>query len=190
MPATCDRQQQLDTGSLEKQTARMRMRTSAGRRLSFVPVGIIVALALLPAGALASAGDGASAHRAGGPVSASGAILSDGFLSPDKRIWCQADTREAGCVAYRAAVSSTPAHGGIVKRGGRVVLCPERPAKTAYSEWDCFQNFDEKAPVLQYGQREETAGFRCTSARKGITCTIVATGKGFLINRDEVLSVR
>jgi hypothetical protein len=159
------------------------------KRLSLIPVGPIVALALLPAGALATAG-GAGASRAAAPASASRAFPADGFLSPDKSVWCQADAREAGCVAFRSGASGTPGHGGIVKRGGRVVICAEKSAKTAYAEWDCFQNFDETAPVHHYGPRAEAPGFRCASARQGITCTLVATGSGFLINKDEVIPVR
>jgi hypothetical protein len=155
------------------------------KRLSFIPVGTIVALALLPAGALATAGGSAGVPEPTGSPIASGAFSADGFLSPDKKVWCSGDSREVGCVAFRGAVSG-PGHGAIVKRGGRVVLCAEKAGRT---EWDCFQNFDEKAPVLRYGQRAEVGGFRCASARDGITCTVAATGKGFVINRDEVLRV-
>jgi hypothetical protein len=156
------------------------------RRLSLIPVGMIAALALMPAGALATA-DGAAAHGAAGSASASGAFPANGFLSPDRKVWCSGGGGEVGCVVLPAAGSSTSGHGAIVKRGGRVILCPEGVGEAG---WDCFQNFDEKAHVLHYGRRAEAGGIRCTSARKGITCTVAATGRGFLINSGEAILVR
>jgi hypothetical protein len=152
-------------------------------RLTFIAAGIVAVLVLLPAGALAT-GSGRQAPAA----SASGAAFpADGFLSPDKKVWCQEGDGEVGCVALRHG--RTPAHGAVARRGGRVTLCTEKSRKNAYAEWDCFQNFDESAPVLHYGKRAEAGGFRCTSARPGITCTVIASGKGFAIDRGEVLRV-
>jgi hypothetical protein len=144
---------------------------------------LLAALALLPAGALATGGT----PEASGSASTSAAFPADGFLSPDKKIWCQQSDGEVGCVALRR--SRTPGYGAVAKRSGRVTLCAEKAGKNAYAEWDCFQNFDESAPVLPYGKRAEAGGFRCASARKGITCTVVATGKGFLIDKNEALRV-
>jgi hypothetical protein len=153
------------------------------KRPIFIVVGMVAALALLPAGALAT---GAGAPAVTGSAGAA-AFPADGFLSPDRKIWCQEGDGEVGCVALRHG--RTPAHGAVAKRGGRITLCVEKSAKNAYAEWDCFQNFDESAPVLHYGKRAEAGGFRCTSARQGITCTVIATGKGFAIDKSEVLRV-
>jgi hypothetical protein len=153
------------------------------KRLTFVAVGIAAALALLPAAALAS-GSGTQAPTASASAAA---FPADGFLSPDKKIWCQEGDGEVGCVALRHG--GTPAHGAVAKRGGRVTLCTEKSGKNRSADWDCFQNFDESAPVLRYGKRAEADGFRCTSAHPGITCTVIATGKGFAIDKSEVLRV-
>ena len=144
-------------------------------------IAVVAALALLPAGVLAT-GSSAQAPTA----SASAAFPADGFLSPDKKIWCQQGDGEVGCVALPHG--SVPGHGAVAKRGGRITLCTEKRGKNA-AEWACFQNFDKTAPVLQYGKRAEAGGFRCTSARQGITCTVIASGKGFAIDKSEVLRV-
>ena len=89
--------------------------------------------------------------------------LKLGFLSPDHQIWCSGNAQEIGCVS----VPGKKTHGAIVKRGGKIVLCP---ASSAGPAWACFQNFDESAPVLPYGKSVEVGGFRCKSTRAGITC--------------------
>ena len=55
---------------------------------------------------------------------------------------------------------------------------------------DCIQNWDTQAPVLLFGQTVELYGFRCTSDERGITCTVVATGKGFTISQAGVTATR
>lgn len=145
-------------------------------------IAVVAALALLPAAVLAT---GSSAQAPNASASA-GAFPADGFLSPDKKIWCQEGDGEVGCVALRHG--STPGHGAVAKRSGRVTLCTEKRGKNA-AEWACFQNFDKTAPVLHYGKRAEAGGFRCASARQGITCAVIASGKGFAIDKSEVLRV-
>jgi hypothetical protein len=142
----------------------------------------IAALVLLPAGALADGGAGGPADTTG----ASAAFPADGFLSPDGKTWCSGNAQEVGCVSFRAGASQGPGHGAVLKRGGQLILCREQSDN---SGWNCFQNFDETAPVLHYGRRAEIGAFRCTSARRGITCTIRAGGRGFRINGDEVVAL-
>jgi hypothetical protein len=149
-------------------------------RLTFIAVGMAAAMVLPSAGALAT-GPGTQA-----PTVSAAAFPADGFLSPDKKIWCQEGDGEVGCVALR--YGSTPGHGAVAKRGGGVTLCTEKQGKNA-AEWACFQNFDKTAPVLHYGKRAEAGGFRCTSARQGVICTVIATGKGFAIDKSEVLRI-
>jgi hypothetical protein len=57
---------------------------------------------------------------------------------------------------------------------------------------ECLQNWNDKAPVLGYGQQDEVGGFRCSSAVSGITCVKVAgagKGKGFKINESDAVEV-
>jgi hypothetical protein len=114
-----------------------------------------------------------------------------GFLSPDKKIWCQTGELKPGVPEVGCVTSGvTPGRGGIVKRGGQVTLCTEDPAPFGFRSWRCYQNFLGEAPVLAIGERVEAAGFRCTSATNGITCTVLAGGKGFRINQNEVVEVQ
>ena len=55
----------------------------------------------------------------------------------------------------------------------------------------CTANFDEfaKFKQLDYGKSISAGGFRCISEQSGITCTVAATGKGFLIAKDGVRPV-
>ena len=40
--------------------------------------------------------------------------------------------------------------------------------------------------TLAYGRHVDIGGFRCSSAETGITCIVVSSGKGFLINAAGV----
>jgi hypothetical protein len=44
-------------------------------------------------------------------------------------------------------------------------------------------------PVTPYGTRVTVGRFRCLSLRSGMRCTVIRSGKGFLINRDGVRRV-
>jgi hypothetical protein len=44
-------------------------------------------------------------------------------------------------------------------------------------------------PVLAYGQEQMVGRFRCESLRTGMRCTVVRTGKGFLINKNRAARV-
>jgi hypothetical protein len=106
-------------------------------------------------------------------VPATGAVVQrDGFLSPDRGVWCQITTDgndDAWCVSR-----GTPQHGGRVRRDGTVILC-NAPV--------CTQNWDTRSPVLRAGQRSEVGGYRCAAgADASITCTVIATGRGFAIS--------
>jgi hypothetical protein len=119
-------------------------------------------------------------------VAAAGKFPADGFLSPDGKTWCQGTATEVGCVSFRAGASQGPGHGAVLRKGGKVVLCPE---SSAGPSWKCFQNFDETAPKLGYGKQATIGAFRCSSARQGITCVLRATGKGFRIDAEKAVAV-
>jgi hypothetical protein len=43
--------------------------------------------------------------------------------------------------------------------------------------------------LLPYGKSSTVGRFRCRSQRIGVTCVVIRTGKGFLINRSGVTRV-
>jgi hypothetical protein len=45
---------------------------------------------------------------------------------------------------------------------------------------------ESKPPPLAYGRQITVGRFRCVSQSTGVTCTVIRSGKGFLINRDGV----
>jgi hypothetical protein len=116
------------------------------------------------------------------------------FLSPDKKVWCGIGTSGASCGTY----PEPPTRSGEVKPDGHVTLCTvlnlEYP-DGAHTPAGCYQNWPtptEKIPALGLGKETEVGGFRCTSAANGITCVTVAgagPGRGFRINKDEVVEV-
>lgn len=115
------------------------------------------------------------------------------FLSPDKKVWCQITSYSpsAQCGTY----PNPPTWAAQLDNTGKVTLCEvlrlEYP-NGAHVPAGCFQNWDTKLPVLQYGQETEAEGFRCTSAPNGITCTVVAgagKGKGFRVSKKEAVAV-
>jgi hypothetical protein len=52
----------------------------------------------------------------------------------------------------------------------------------------CTANIGE-APTLAYGRQITVGRFRCQSLQIGVRCTVIRSGKGFLINRDGVSRV-
>jgi hypothetical protein len=119
-------------------------------------------------------------------LAAAGKFSADGFLSPDGKTWCQATAGEVGCVTFDEGGAEGPSHGAVLRKTGKLVLCPD---SSDGPRWKCFQNFDERAPVLGYGKRAKVGGFRCSSARQGITCVVAATGKGFRIDDEKAVAV-
>jgi hypothetical protein len=51
----------------------------------------------------------------------------------------------------------------------------------------CVEGFDY--PKLAYGRSIAFAPFRCTSLMSGVRCTVVSSGKGFLISRSGLARV-
>jgi hypothetical protein len=112
-------------------------------------------------------------------------VQLDNFLSPDRKVWCTIfkDSVEDRAWCVVSPGTNPPSdHSAEVHANGEVKLC----------KGSCTQNWDKRAPVLRYGQQSELYGYRCTSERKGITCTVIAgagKGKGFLINTGGVTRV-
>ena len=76
--------------------------------------------------------------------------------------------------------TSDAAYSGRVAADGTVTLCDPSQG------YGCLQNWDAKAPVLGAGHSVEVQGLRCTAAPAAMTCTVVATGKGFTISAGGV----
>jgi hypothetical protein len=101
------------------------------------------------------------------------------FRSPSHNIWCDVgDEGKAYCVSR-----SLP-HSVTLEQDGTVTIC---------NGAHCVDNdrlFGSGTPVLAYGQQDAQAGFRCKSARSGISCTVSHPGQGhgngFLINSASV----
>jgi hypothetical protein len=66
--------------------------------------------------------------------------------------------------------------------GGRLTICRGSEARCKLA------NVGE-APTLGYGRRITVGRFHCLSRRSGVRCTVIRSGKGFLINRAGVKRV-
>jgi hypothetical protein len=66
--------------------------------------------------------------------------------------------------------------------GGRLIICRGSEARCKLA------NIGE-APTLSYGTQTTVGRFRCQSLQTGMRCTVIQSGKGFLINRDGVRRV-
>jgi hypothetical protein len=97
------------------------------RRILVTVLALAAWLAAVPAEA--GAGQGAAESQArGAGAHASAAIDADGFLLPDRKTWCSGTAKEVGCVSFRGPVGQGAGHGAILRRGGKVTICPESSA--------------------------------------------------------------
>jgi hypothetical protein len=70
-----------------------------------------------------------------------------------------------------------------LKGNGALSVC--RTHKT--TACNLFCGCEEQAPpTLNYGRHIDVGRFRCEMLRGGVRCTIVQTGKGFLLGRRQV----
>jgi hypothetical protein len=98
--------------------------------------------------------------------------------------------RVHGSYAVEALCQSGKARPALyqkVRLGGNGVLAVCRTHKTSGCNLLC--GCEEHVPILAYGQHVDVGRFRCESLRTGVRCTIIRTGRGFLINRDRVTRV-
>jgi hypothetical protein len=70
-------------------------------------------------------------------------------------------------------------------RDGQLSICREGSLMTTH----CLGDPGEHTPVLAYGRHITLTHFRCASLQTGVTCTVIATGKGFRIDRAGVRRV-
>jgi hypothetical protein len=111
------------------------------------------------------------------------------FLSPDRSVWCVLEDRSCG------TSPTPPTRSAQIDNHGKDTFCDVPELITppgAHEPEGCFQNWNDDATVLPYGQSDLYDGLLCTSATNGITC-IVDSGagreKGFRINKSEAVEV-
>lgn len=106
-------------------------------------------------------------------------LASDAFFSPSGNIFCwMRDDDESvvvGCETF-----SSPHH--TVKMGAEGRLKIRRPA----AQCGCVPDGPR---TLGYGRQITVGRFRCLSLEIGVKCTVIQSGKGFLINRAGVSRV-
>ncbi len=106
---------------------------------------------------------------------------SRSFYSPSRGIDCgMLDER-----GVRAVICQTlrPPQKVRMDALGRLKICSGSEARCKLG------NAGEDVPVLAYGKQITVGRFRCLSLRSGVRCTVIRSGKGFLINRDGVRRV-
>jgi hypothetical protein len=106
-----------------------------------------------------------------------------GFYSPSKNIYCgMSDNsmfRGADCYSY------VPPQKAVLNAAGRVTICRDRGSRNRCN----IGNPGEGTPKLRYGRQITVGRFRCRSRISGVRCTVIRSGRGFLINRSGVSRV-
>jgi hypothetical protein len=102
------------------------------------------------------------------------------FLSPDRRVWCTLGD-EVFCVTQASPLNPYPHFSGRLTANGTFTACHGTGPGDV-----CAQNWDSSARALTLGQTVELGGYRCAAGAGGITCTVIATGRGFVINAAGV----
>jgi hypothetical protein len=108
-----------------------------------------------------------------------------GFYSPSHKIACgmydDSGFRSVDCQSYAPKLSQTVK----LNLSGRLAICQDRGTHNRCN----IGNPGEGTPTLGYGKRITVGRFRCLSLRSGMRCTVIQSGKGFLINSSGVTRV-
>jgi hypothetical protein len=89
--------------------------------------------------------------------------------------------RSVDCQSFAPTLSQTVK----MNRSGRLAICQDRGTHNRCN----IGNPGEGTPTLGYGKRITVGRFRCLSLRSGMRCTVIQSGKGFLINSSGVTRV-
>jgi hypothetical protein len=143
-------------------------RRDGAKRTAF-SVGVIAALALIATGA-AAPGYGRSAEKAATPQ---GPVV---FSPLAYGISCYL-TRDWVFCWIGSSLPPAPHHAKL-GRNGKFSVTATVPIPLGLGGRD-----------TAYGAHLDFGRFRCQSLRSGMKCTVIATGKGFRINRHETVSV-
>ena len=110
-----------------------------------------------------------------------------GFDSPSLNINCgmfdDSSFRQVVCQ------SRTPPQKAILDAAGRVTICIDPTPNNISNECGIGDRGEGPIRPLAYGRQITVGRFRCLSLEIGVRCTVVRSGKGFLINRDGVRRV-
>jgi hypothetical protein len=99
------------------------------------------------------------------------------FHSPSGNIQCEVASGDPrGTYAY--CQTFTPLQTAKLRRNGHTAVCSRRSCPVG--------NGPEGAPALGYGRSLRVGVFRCSSARSGVRCVVVASGRGFAIARAGI----
>jgi hypothetical protein len=103
------------------------------------------------------------------------------FYSPSRNISCEMTDDPRLPKPHVYCQSMKRPHSVLMDSAGRLKIC--RASGTTPM---CLGNPGEHTPVLHYGKHIRVGRFRCMSKRIGVTCVVIKTGSGFLINRERV----
>jgi hypothetical protein len=108
-----------------------------------------------------------------------------GFYSPSHRIACgmydDSSFSSVDCQSFAPRLSQKVK----MNRSGRLTICQDRGTRNRCN----IGNPGEGTPTLGYGKQITVGRFRCLSLRSGMRCTVIQSGKGFLINSAGVRRV-
>lgn len=113
---------------------------------------------------------GATAISVGTPTSSE-------FLSPDRRVFCEMEDPPTN--GYYVYCNASGLHAAGIGPDGTAVLCNS----------GCLGFGAASTSTLASGKQITVGRFRCSSASAGITCIVIKSGKGFLINDNQVVAV-
>ena len=109
-------------------------------------------------------------------------LTNAAFRSPSANIECgmldRSGLRRVHCQSFRPPQTAT------LNAAGRITTCRGSEARCRLG------NAGEQVPTLAYGRQITVGRFRCASLRSGVRCTIVRTGKGFVISRSGIRRLR
>ncbi len=96
---------------------------------------------------------------------------------------------EVNCqsTGFSSVTSTTPNHiqTATLTANGRVQLCAEQNG----SDGCDIGNEGENTPTYNVGKQVTDGPFRCQVRATGVKCTVIKTGKGFVINRTKAIRI-
>ena len=112
-----------------------------------------------------------------------GGAKGKGFYSPiepSRNLAC--DMGDFGQFPAVRCQTGTPPLSVSMDAGGRLEICRGRRCVSCICD-------EGRLPILGYGRQVTLGRFRCVSLETGMRCTVMRSGKGFLINRAGVSRV-
>jgi hypothetical protein len=109
-----------------------------------------------------------------------GKVITRYFSTPSKNIFCVLgdSTHEVGASCWER----NPPQSVKMDPNGRLKSCHGRRCLGC----GCWP---DNMPTLRYGRQITAGRFRCLSQRIGASCTVIRTGRGFLINSSGIRRV-